>query len=141
MLRAGFTLIELLIVVVMFGILAGAAVMRFGPNASGYTFAECQHKKIAEKTLRAILAAEKSYRRAEDKFTSVLTELPVSDVNGRSTTDNPVTYNISATTADLFDGSATYTKRASPLVMIKLQYDAGKADEPRESKPVEISCQ
>ena len=141
MTRTGYTLVELLVVLIIFGILAGAAVMRFGRNAAGFTFSECQHKKIAEKTLRAILSAEKSYRQAEDKFTAVLTDLPIADVNGRSTTDNPVTYSISTTTVDLFDGRATYTKRSPSLLLIELQYDAARADEPRESKPVDISCQ
>ena len=136
----GYTLLELLVVIVIFGILASLAMVQWSFSAAKPGVVACQYKTRANNVLRAILAAEHSYRLGNGSFTNDLTKLPVSDVNARSATDYPVTYNIGATTADVFDGQADYTSGGTTLTLMQLQYDAIRADEPRESIPVEAIC-
>lgn len=144
MTRPGYTLIELLIVAVLLGIVASAAMWRMGRNAAGYTFTECQYKKAALRTLRAILAAERVYRVSQDVFTAELSELPIADVNARSTTDYPVQFDLTGTTTTDFVGTANYTRRSPALTLVTLTYDADQSDDtpadPRESITAEIAC-
>lgn len=106
----GFTLLELLIVVVIAGIAASLALMRY------QRMVECQYRRVAVKTLRSILAAEKPYRLENDVFTNTFTALPVDDPNAREL-EHPIHYDISGTTDDVFSGTAAWVGHAKTLTL------------------------
>ncbi len=129
--KQGLTLIELLVVIVLLGVVSSLSIMRWRGSSPGFTFAECQYRKIAEKTLRSILSAERSYFLQNGRsFTQNLADLPITDVNARANEDFPVAYNLSADQW-YFSGTARYTKRQG--LAITLIYDANLPNEPRES--------
>ena len=129
--RHGVTLLELLIVVVILGVVSSLAIMRWRGSSPGFTFAECQYRRVAERTLRSMLSAERSYRQAELAFTDNLNNLPITDVNSRAAEDFPLAYDLVGTTATIFQGTARYTRRAG--LAITLTYDAARPAEPRET--------
>jgi len=92
---------------------------------------ECQHRRMAERKLRAILAAEQAYRHVEGAFTPNLSDLPLGDVQARTADDPVITYDLSRTTGNDFNGLARYA-RASGEVSVQLIHDADGLTEPRE---------
>ncbi len=108
--ESGFTLVELIIVVVIIGIIAGVALIKYGPVTEKARSAE------AYSALANIVSAENAYKLEKNVYTATLTDLDI---------DPPVSNNFDFS-VNTGSGYATAAKKGSATKNYYMCLGSGK---------------
>ena len=98
-----FTLVELIIVIVLIGILASIALVRYGPTI------EASRRVEAFSVLAEITAAEKRYLMDNDAYTGTITDLDTFNTDPSNTSNQSSNFDYSiGVDANLADGDSSF---------------------------------